>query len=139
MTLLASLFEGLTGKFLTTITAPLLGLLALIFAHNWSQERDELARKAAIKQCDASWEVAIRKEERDAATRQVGRAQSILEGERNVNEGLRNELQQLHNQYASLRAQAAASTDQRCLSDGVLNALGGNSAVDGKAKGGGRR
>lgn len=121
MTLGAWLLEGLLGRWLRVITIPVLFMGALTFAKVAWDKRDARLLKEGERICDARWENEVRRQEQDKAARQALAAQLVLEQERQMTEGLREQLQSVTEQMDRLRA--TSSSDRRCLSDGVLNAL----------------
>jgi len=122
MTLLSKFFSALFGRYLSSVTAPALGVGLLIAAHQIYLQREGRLRAEATNICNAGWETEIRKQERDAARASAEAAQRILVGERRVNEDLKNEMDKLTNEMQAVRTSSAGS-DPRCLSDGVLNDL----------------
>lgn len=132
MTVLSGLLTGAVGKYASTLTLPacLFGLLLL--GHQLIQQREAKQSAQATVACNAAWELEISKQQRDAAQHDADTAQSLLAGERVINEGLTNDLQKLRDQVDKARreaaaASAAAATDgTRCLSDSVLDLIGGH-------------
>jgi chromosome segregation ATPase len=101
--------------------APLLGVGLFIAIGHWLQEREARQQAVGAQKCDATWQLATLKQERDNARNEIARQRELMESERKGNQELANELQAVRAQYAEHKA--AASSDPRCLSDGVLDAI----------------
>jgi hypothetical protein len=129
MSILAKGLGAVFGKYAGTISLPLMFFVALIMGHQWWVESKAREEAEAVNICNATWKAEVRKQERDAAQRELLSAQELLAGERLINEGLQNDLQKLRERIASV-APAAAGSDPRCLSDGVLNLLGGHERIE---------
>ena len=136
MTLLSKFFSALFGRYLSSVTAPALGVGLLIAAHQIYLQRDGRLKAEATNICNAGWETEIRKQERDAARASAEAAQRILVGERRVNEDLKNEMDKLTSEIQAVRA-GSLGDSASCLSDSVLNDLRRRQGSHGI--GGGRR
>lgn len=119
--MMAALARGLSAIGGSWLTVPALIGLLIIAAHQWKENRDGRLKAEGKQQCDASWELAISREERDAAAREAKRAKDILEGERQVTERLQHDLRSLESEFAAHKANAGS--DPNRLSDGVLDVL----------------
>lgn len=131
MSLLSAGLSYLFGSGLKSITLPVVGLGLLVsLYHNFNARRDAVVTKAetnATAQCNSSWRLAIsKKNERDAIAR-AAEAERLHGEERRITEGLNDELQRIRTEAQDLRTRAGS--DSKCLSDGVLSILGGDSAV----------
>jgi hypothetical protein len=133
MTLLGKAFSALFGKYLGTLTTPAMALGLVVLLHQFWLARDARLKAEASNICTAHWETEIRKQERDTAAQAASAAHKILEGERAINEGLRHALDTLKSQHQTL-SDASAGSDARCLSDGVLRALGNGDASGSRPK-----
>lgn len=125
MTILAKLLTGVMGsKFLPT---GLIGGL-LLMGHQLVLARDGLmkaeAAATATQVCEADHKLAAANAERDAAKRMAAKALEAIEFERQVAEELRGERTAIKEEYDAYKM--AASSDPRCLSDGVLDLLRGD-------------
>jgi len=118
MTLLA---RGLTWGLGSKLLLPALLAGLLVFGHQAWLGRDQRLRMAGKELCDKDWQIAIAKRERDATRRETEVVQELLEGERKSTERLTDDLKKLEGRFAALKE--TASTDPRCLSDGVLDIL----------------
>jgi hypothetical protein len=128
MTWLSAGLSAIVGKYAATLTLPacLFGLLLL--GHQFMRERESRQQAQATNICNAAWESQVRRQERDAARQEAVAAQELLAGERTINEGLNNDLQKLRFQVEAASAAAAGPSsghDPRCLSDSVLDLIGG--------------
>jgi hypothetical protein len=121
MGLAASALGWLFGNGLRIFTVPALIVGLLVAVHQVVKAHNEKIATAATTLCDARWESAIRKEERDAAAARARTTMNILESERRTNEELRDEIEVARVEADALRA--SGSTSNNCLSDGVLDAL----------------
>lgn len=128
MTLLAKGLGWLFGSKLLP-----LGLTAglLVTGHQLWLARDARIATAASAKCNADWELAKLTAERDKARRELAEHQEQLKREQTLTEELRHERQSIASEFAAHKA--AASADPRCLSDGVLQLLGGDAGA-GKAR-----
>ena len=133
MTLLGKALGALAGPYLGSLTVPAMVLGLVVLLHQFWLQRDARLKAEASNICTAHWETEIRKQERDTATQAASAAHKILEGERNINEGLRHELDLLK-QHNETLVGSSVGNDARCLSDGVLRALGNGDAGSSRAK-----
>lgn len=132
MGLLSSGLSFFAGKGLGPVTVPILavGLLVSLY-HNVQGRRDAAVTKietAAAAQCNARWLLNISKSKERAALAEAQQAKDLLQGEREINERLANDLNLIRTQHDELRTRLDGVGD-KCLSDGVLSALGGREPV----------
>ena len=127
MTILGRALGALAGPYLGSLTVPAMALGLVVLLHQFWLARDARLKAEASNICTANWETEIRKQERDTATQAATAAHRILEGERQLNEGLKNELDTLKASNQAL-SDASVGADARCLSDGVLRAIGNGDA-----------
>jgi hypothetical protein len=122
MGLAAGALSWLFGNGLRIVTLPALAVGLLVAVHQLVLAHNERIRTGATQLCDARWESAIRQEERDAAENKARATMNILESERRTNEELRDEIDTVRGDADALR-RSLTGADERCLSDGVLDAL----------------
>jgi len=128
MEILSSILRKTLGSKL--LPAGLLGT-ALTLGHQWWQERDARialeAAKNTKQQCEAEHKLvsvtALLQEERKQAKAMQEKAMQAVEFERQVADELRTERKQIKEEFDAYKL--SASSDPRCLSDGVLKLLGG--------------
>jgi hypothetical protein len=125
MTFLAAAFKWVGGSKLLP-AGILMSLLTL--GHQVILQRDgrmKAEAAAGAKQvCEAEHTLAAVKAELGAAKRVAAKAVEAVEFERQVTEELRGERRAIKEEYDAYKV--AASTDPRCLSDGVLDLLRGD-------------
>jgi hypothetical protein len=124
MTWLSAGLSAIVGKYAATFTLPVCLFGLLLLGHQLMQQKTAREQAQATNICNAAWETAVRRQERDAARQEAIAAQELLTGERAINEGLSNDLQKLRLEVEAASA-AAAGNDPRCLSDSVLDLIGG--------------
>jgi hypothetical protein len=125
MAALSALLGVATGGFsLRWLVYPVMGLLAITGGHVLIENWKEGYRRDGERRCDSRWEQSIREEERNRASEAAATSRSILEAERKTNEDLTNEIERIAQEANRLRALSGGNSDGRCLSDGVLDALG---------------
>ncbi|MEO0943245.1 MAG: hypothetical protein AAFY06_00185 [Pseudomonadota bacterium] len=116
-------FELLAGPLLGWVTAPLAGLALVTMVHTLWERRDARLLKEGQMICERNWERKIRDEERLSYERKARAERQVLMAERRNSEELGNELETLRKEMAVLRATDVSPSDDRCLSDRVLDAL----------------
>jgi hypothetical protein len=121
MTLLAKGLMALLGAPKLLSTGLLLG--ALMLGHQWRLERDARLHMAGVQQCEDKHQLVAMKAERDQARRAVAAAVEAIEVEKKLTEDMRHERQTITAEFEAYKD--AASSDPRCLSDGVLDLLRG--------------
>lgn len=121
--MMALLARGLSWLVGSNILAPLSMLAALTFAHQAWLARDARLEAAGTRQCEAHNSLALVAAQRNAALAQAAQSADLLQQERKINEELTHERDKIVEDYRL--AKAAASSDPRCLSDGVLDLLRG--------------
>lgn len=112
------------------LPAGLLGTV-LTIGHQWWQERDARialeATKSTKQICEAEHKLvsmtAVLKAEREQAKAMQAKALEAVEFERQVADELRAERKAIQGEFDAYKL--SASSDPRCLSDGVLKLLGG--------------
>jgi hypothetical protein len=131
MTILARALVWLSG------TPKLLAVGAITaimtFAHQWWQERDARIQAQGVKTCEAEQQLLGMKAQLTQAQKVAEKAIAAIEYERQVTEELRNERQAIRREFDDYKV--AASSDPRCLSDGVLDLLRGGAEVRSKRGG----
>jgi hypothetical protein len=124
MTILAKGLGWLLGSSVLPI-----GLAAglLVTGHQLWLARDQKIETAAVTRCEAEHDLAIAQAKLKAAERALEDHKGLLNDERQVTEALRHERTTIRSEFAAYKA--AASSDPRCLSDGVLDLLRGHDKV----------
>jgi hypothetical protein len=122
MTLLARALTYLVGAPKLLSSGALLA--GLILAHQWWLERDARLKAAGAQQCQVDQRLALAEAQRDQARRVAEKAVAAIEAEKSITEELRNERHAIAQEFDAYKE--AASSDPRCLSDGVLNLLRGH-------------
>lgn len=126
MTILAGAFTALSGGWvLRLVTIPLIGLLALTGFHLCIESWKGNLRAAGAAQCDAKWEARVTASVRKTMGEQLNTANALLGMERATSEKLNNELETVREKYDGL----LVGTDRSCLSDSVLQRMGGSGPV----------
>lgn len=129
MTLLAGALQWLVGA-PKLLTAGALLTITLL-AHQWWLERDAHLKAQGAQQCQAEYQLAGVRAQRDAALAQIARAREETLSQQTLAETLRHDRQAIADEFAAYKA--AASTDPNCLSPGVLDLLrGGNGLGKGR-------
>lgn len=126
MALLSRLLTGVSGSWLTM---PALLLMLIVSAYQWKEANARALKAEGKSQCDLSWQLSLQKQRTEAAQTVARQMQEFFELERQTTEGLRHELSDIRTKFAE--AKASASSDPRCLSDGVLDLLQRGAAVGG--------
>jgi hypothetical protein len=130
MTLLAKGLEWLVGAPKLLSSGALLAMLVL--GHQWWLERDARLRAEGQKVCEAEHELALARAQRDQARRVAEQAVAAIEVEKQITETLRHERQTIAREFEDYKV--AASSDPRCLSDGVLDLLRGSGSMGGAGR-----
>jgi hypothetical protein len=125
MTLLARALTWLVGAPKLLSSAALIG--GLVLSHQWWLERDARLKAEGAHQCQAEQQLVLMKAQRDQARHAAEEAVAAVETERQITENLRNERQSIKAEFDAYKA--SASSDPRCLSDGVLDLLRGSAPV----------
>jgi hypothetical protein len=125
MTLLAGALQWLVGVPKLLSTGALLAIV--ILAHNWWLERDARLRDQGAQTCEAEHQLALVKAQRDVAERATLRAKAEAAQERQIAEDIRHERKTIGDEFEAYKL--AASSDPRCLSDGVLDLLRGDGGL----------
>jgi hypothetical protein len=121
MTILGKGLSWLVGS---NLIAPAALLAALTLGHQWWLERDARLRSQGATQCETAHELALVKAQRDQARNAVEAAVKAAHTQEQLTETMRNERQEIATQFEAYKA--SASSDPRCLSDGVLDLLRGS-------------
>lgn len=121
MTILAKGLSWLVGS---NLIAPISLLAALVMAHQAWLARDERLRDQGEQTCQAEYQLAAMKAQRDQARHAVEAAVQAIEQEKQLTETMRNEREAIRSEFAAYKDRA--SSDPRCLSDGVLDLLRGS-------------
>lgn len=93
----------------------------LLWGHQAWQGRDTKLENRAKQSCNSAWLVALSKQQTSAARHDAQRAETLAKERERIMEGLRNDLDNTRSEFEAHKA--AASSDPRCLSDGVLQLL----------------
>ncbi len=127
MASLSALFGAATGAFsLRWLIYPATALLSLVGGHVMFENYKGRLRDEGDRRCTARWESEIRDEERNKAAQATASMRGILEGERRVIGELHNDLDAIKTENELMRSQLDPTVDDKCLSGGVLERLGGN-------------
>lgn len=122
MTIIARLLVWVSGTPKLLATGAILTIVTM--GHQWWQERTTRIEAQATKTCQAEQELAVMKAERDQARKVAEKAVAAIDYEKQATEEIRNERKTIHDEFEAYKQ--AASSDPRCLSDGVLELLRGD-------------